>query len=400
MTSTYTNVFGGTVIYPASVSYRAITLTADQQLSWPTELSTDQNVVSQIMDVTASAGLSIIMPPADQVSVGETTLIFNVGSNAITVEDYDGNTLVSISPGLAWQLYVTDNTTEAGSWRPVQYAAGASSATAGALAGAGIKAISSTLNQSAPVIQLATNYSMGNSDRARVFLWTGGSGAFTLPSASAAGNDWFCYVRNGGTGAIAVAGPGGELIDGNMSVSYNPGDSSLIICDGSDFYTVGFGQAPEFTFDYVAIDLTGESSPYVLSGANLNRITYNFSGILTSNMVIVVPDTIQQYWVANTTTGAYTLTVSTALGSGVVVDQNARSILYCDGVDVYSADTGGISIPVAVAQGGTGATNAANALINLGGTSTGTAIFTAAAPIDAWVALGVAPLGTVNGGSF
>ena len=393
MTS-YQNVFGGTVIYPAEVSYRAVSLTADLSLSWPTELSTDQNVVSQIMDVTpSSAGLSIIMPPANQVSVGETTLIFNVGAYTITIKDNAGNTIASIAPGLAWQLYITDNTTVAGSWRPLQYAAGASSATAGALAGAGIKAISSTLNQSAPIVSLATSYSIGNTDRARVFLWTGGAGTFTLPSASTVGNDWFCYIRNGGTGAITVVGPGGETINGDVNLVFNPGDSSLVICDGNDFFTVGFGQSPEFTFDYVAIDLTGESSPYALSGANLNRITYNFSGILTGDMIIVVPDTVQQYWVANNTTGSYTLTIANASGTGVVVAQGSRTILYCDGVDIYQAETGGVSIPVQISQGGTGATTAANALVNLGGTATGIAVFEATSQDDAQTQLGGTTVG-------
>ncbi len=117
-------------------------------------------------------------------------------------------------------------------------------------------------------------------------------------------------------------------------------------------------------------------------------------------MEIIVPDTIQQYWVANTTTGSYTLTVKTSGGSGVAVAQGARSILYCDGVDVYSANTGGISIPLTVAQGGTGATTASGARTNLGGTSVGIAIFTAASSADAWTALGVAPSGVVNGGTF
>jgi hypothetical protein len=394
MTSSYTNVFGGTVIYPAEVSYRAVALTGNLTLSWPTEVSTDQNVVSQIMDVTPSAGgFAITMPPANQVSVGETTLIFNVGSYAFTVKDNAGNTIASIDPGLAWQLYVTNNATAAGGWRPIQYAAGASSATAGALAGSGIKAISSTLNQSAPIISLADDYTIGNTDRARVFLWTGGAGTFTLPSASTVGNDWFCYVRNSGTGAVTVVGPGGETINGDVNLVFNPGDSSSIICDGSDYFTVGFGQSAEFTFDYVAINLTGQTSPYSLSGANLNRITYNFSGILTGNMIVVVPDTVQQYWVANNTTGSYSLTIANSSGTGVSVPQGARTILYCDGVDIYPAETAGLSYPIAVSQGGTGATNAPNALVNLGGSATGIAIFSAVSQSAAQVAIGASAVG-------
>lgn len=400
MTS-YTNVFGGTVIYPAEVSYRAFSLSANTQLAWPTELATDTNVVSQIMDVTPTgAGFSILMPAANDVSVGETTLIFNVGSSAFTVKTSTGVTIASISPGLAWQIYLTGNATASGTWRAVQYGAGVSSANAASLSGYGIKAIANTLNQSAPVTSLNSNYVLNTSDRAQVRAWGGGAGSFTLTSAATLGNDWFCYVRNNGTGALVVSAPGGESIDGTGSVTYNPGDSSLIICDGSDFFTIGFGQAPQFTFDYVAISLTGQTSPYVLSGSELNRISYNFSGVLTANMVVVVPDTVQQYWVANTTTGSYTLTIKTVSGSGVVVAQGSRTILYSDGVDMYSAETGGLSIPVAVAQGGTGATTAGGALANLGGTSVGISIFTAAGANDVWTALGTAPAGVVDGGAF
>lgn len=400
MTS-YQNVFGGNIVYPAEVSYRAFTLSANVTLAWPTELATNTNIVAQIMDVTPSAGsLSVTMPPANEVSVGETTLIFNVGSSAFTVRDNAGNVIASISPGLAWQIYLTGNSTVAGTWRAVQYGAGTSTAQAAALAGLGIKALANTINQSAPVTAYNSDYTLNNSDRAQVRAWSGGAGTFTLTSAATLGNDWFCYIRNNGTGALTLTTPGGETIDGTSSVIYNPGDSSLVICDGSDFFTIGYGQAPEFVFDYIAISLTGQSSPYTLSGAELNRITYNFSGTLTANMEIVVPDTIQQYWVANTTTGAYTLTVKTASGSGIVIPQNGRSILYCDGVDVYAADTGGLSLPVAVAQGGTGSTTAAGARTNLGGTSTGVAIFTASSELSVWTTLGVAPAGVVNGGTF
>lgn len=392
--TTFTNVFGGTVIYPADVSYRAFTLSANTTLAWPTELATNADIVSQIMDVAASGnGFSILMPPANEVSVGETTLIFNVGAYTITIKDNLGGTIASISPGLAWQIYLTDNTTPTGSWRPVQYAAGVSSATAGALQGAGIKAIADTLNQSTPVMELAANYTMGNTDRAKVFLWTGGAGTLTLPAASTVGNDWFCYVRNSGTGAVTIATPGGELVNGGSSLAFNPGDSSSIICDGTNYYTIGFGQNPVFTFDYVAINLTGQVSPYALSGANLNRITYNFSGVLTANMIVVVPDTIQQYWVANNTTGSYTLTIANASGSGIAVAQGSRTILYCDGVDIYSAETGGVSLPVSVSQGGTGSTTAGNALINLGGGATGISVFESSTQNAAQVALGGTSVG-------
>ena len=56
--------------------------------------------------------------------------------------------------------------------------------------------------------------------------------------------------------------------------------------------------------------------------------------------------------------------------------------------------------PSGLADGGTGATTAGAALINLGGTTTGISIFTAATQQAAWTALGVAPSGVVNGGTY
>jgi hypothetical protein len=87
---------------------------------------------------------------------------------------------------------------------------------------------------------------------------------------------------------------------------------------------------------------------------------------LSGNRNIIVPDTIQQYWVKNSTTGAFTLTVKTASGSGIAVQQSASEILYCNGTQVVQAQTGGIGIPVPVSQGGTGATVQASAIFNLG----------------------------------
>jgi hypothetical protein len=391
---TFTQVFGGTTIYPSGVSYRAIPLSANQTLSWPTEVATNTNVVAQIMDVTPSiASLSILMPPANEASVGETALFFNAGSFAFTVEDTSGNTIVSISPGLSYQVYLIGNSTPNGSWRSTQYAAGTSSATAGSLVGAGIKAIGTTLNQSMNVTTLNTNYTIGDPDRSGAFLWTGGAGTLTLPSAPVVGSDWFCQVRNSGTGAININPVGGELINGSATLAFNPGDSSIISSDGTGFFTIGFGQAPEFLFDYVTVNLTGSGSVYTLSGANLNRIAYSFYGVLSNNVSVEVPATFQQYWISNDTTGGYTLTVKVAGQPGVVIAQGARAICYCNGTDVVIADTASFSFPVLVSQGGTGATTESGARVNLGGTSVGINVFTAVTAADARTAMSAAQSG-------
>lgn len=385
----FTETFGGQAILPAQPSYREFDLDADTMLSWPTEVATDDNVVAVTMDVTpGTTGLTLTMPPANETTPGNGAIINNRGASTFTVADYDGNTITAIGPGIGWLIYVSDNSDAAGQWRSVQYGAGVSSANAGALAGNGLKAISTTLNQSIAISEINNDYVVTSANRAIMLLWTGGAGTLTLPSATVVGNDWFFQLRNSGSGAIAVDPAGIETIDGGPSLTLNPGDSCFVTTDGLNFYSLGLGQAPEFTFDYISINLTGETSPYVLSGAELNRVAYRFSGVLLANMAIEVPATVQQYWVTNDTTGSFTLTVKVSGGTGVEVVQGGASILYSNGTDVENGSTAGLSFPIAVGQGGTGATTASNARTNLGATATGTAVFTAVDAAAARVALG------------
>ena len=111
---------------------------------------------------------------------------------------------------------------------------------------------------------------------------------------------------------------------------------------------------------------------------------------------------MQQYWVYNNTTGgSYTLRVKTSAQTpGVLVARGSRAILYSNGSVVVDAETGGIATPIAIADGGTGATTASGARINLGGSSIGIAIFTAAGTANVWNDLGPAQSGNVNGGTF
>lgn len=397
----YTNVFGGANIYPSEVSYSSITLTTDVVLSWPQETSTNQNLATKIIDVSADLGpFSIFLPSAQKAADGETILFNNVGSNPFIVKDADGVQVVTLAAGTAWQVYLTNNSTTAGSWISLQYGAAVSAANASALAGTGIIAIGTLLSQSMPVTQFNADYTSGSTDRAKMFVWNGsGAGSLTLPNPATVGNNWFIYLRNAGGGDVTVSISGVATIDGGATKVYQPEESSIITSDGTNYYSIGFGQSATFAFDYTVISVAG-SGDYILSGSELNRIAYKFTGVLTGDRNIVVPDTIQQYWVDNSTTGAYLLTISSTTGGGVSVGQNERAILYCDGSDVVDADTSTVSFPLTIAQGGTGAVTAAGALINLGGTAVGTNIFTAADTAAVWSTLGIAPAGVVQGGTF
>jgi len=387
--SVYTQVFGGTTIYPSNVSYLALALTADVTLSWPLDANASADVAARIIDVTPTGAYSIFMPPADQTGVGQTTLFNNLGPDTITVKDSIGGTLISIATGQQWQIYLTDNTTAAGSWRVFRYGAATAQAQASALAGLGLVAQGSVLSQTYPTITFNSDYTAGTSDRAAFYVWTGGVGALTLPSAASAGNGFFIAARNGGSGNLTVTPAGSDDINGAATLVLRPGDSAVCNSDGIGWYTVGFGQDAVFAFDYTSIDLSSETSPYILSGAELNRIAYEFIGTLTDDMVIQVPGTTQQYWISNATSGSYALGLATvSQDPPVEVPQGSRGIYYSNGVDVVNAATASIATPISIADGGTGATSAGGALINLGGTTVGIAVFTAADEAAARAAIG------------
>lgn len=366
----FSEVFGGTLIYPSNATYIALTLTANVELQWPIEQAVGgEDIVADIIDLSASApGLAVTIPDARQVSTGYTALFNNVGAETVTIRDAIGNTIISVASGSAWQIYLRDNSTEAGSWRSFQYGAAVSVANAGALAGAGLKAITTTLNQALAVTSFAaTPTTVVNNDRAKIFNWTGGAGVLNLPDPLTVGNDWFLYVRNSGSGDLTVTPAAGQ-IDAGASKTFGLSTSAMIVCDGANYFTVGYGSGSGggSSFDYLSIDVSG-SGTYTLTGAQLNRISYQFTGVLTGDRTIVVPATIQQYWVRNSTTGAFRLYIKTLAQAapGIEVLQNNANITYCDGANVVDAESSTVTFPIPVAQGGTGSTTAANARVAL-----------------------------------
>jgi hypothetical protein len=396
----YNDVFGGANIYPSEISYSALALTTDVVLSWPEETSTNENLATRIMDVTPdAAGRSVFLPDASKTGTGNTILFNNRGVDTFTVKNNAGTQVVTINAGELWQVYLSNNTTAAGTWRALQYGAASSTANASSLAGTGIKAVGAVLSQSVPITAVNVNYTVGTGDRAKMFNWTGAAGTITLPDPTIVANDFFIYLRNSGSGAVVADPAGTVLIDNSSFLSFQPGESAIIASDGFNYFTIGFGKSAIFAFDYTVIDVSG-SGNYALTGTELNRVSYRFTGVLTGNRNIIVPATVQQYWVDNQTTGPYIFTVKTPAGLGVTIASGERAILYSDGTDVLDADTAGVSYPIIVSQGGTGSTTAAGALINLGGTSIGVGLFTASDTATAWSYLGTAPSGTVNGGSF
>lgn len=355
----YTSVFGGTTIYPSDVSYLPLALSADTPLEWPLESSGTEDPAARIIDVTPSAsGYSVVLPDATLTGAGQTVLFNNLsGSFDFFVKDYAGNTIATVAFGTQWQVYLAATTTAAGTWRVFRYGASTATVQPSALAGYGVTVTGSTLSQSTPVTTFNSSpRTVLTSDRAQMLVWVGtGAGSLNLPSAATAGNNFLVSIRNSGGGDLTVDPAGSETIDGAATLALRPGDSASLTTDGLTWYSLGLGQDAVFAFDYTSISVTGGN--YTLSGSDLNRIAYKFVGVLTSDQYVIVPSTIQQYWVDNATTGAFALYLRTSGGTPVQVPQGARGIYYCNGTNVVDADTSTISLPVNPADGGTGITS-------------------------------------------
>lgn len=340
----YINPFTGQTINPSSVGYESLSLTANILLEWPIN-GIDGTPASNIIDVTATSsgtgtGWLLQLPPAAQVSTGQSVIVRNIGANNFTVTDYSGNTIVTVTSGVAQFVFLTNNTTTNGVWQTVVFGAGTAAANASALAGFGLLPIGLTLNQALDITTYSANTTLTSNSRAQFNVWNGGVGAFTLPSASSLGNNWFTIFKNNGSGVLTLTPVGIDTIDGNLNQQLQLTESIVLVSNGSTgFNSYAYGRSNQFAFTQLAQNVTGGT--LTLTSAQGASIIQEYSGNLTSNQIVVLPSTVQLYSLQNSTTGAFTLTFRTAVvgGSSVVVTQGQTAFVVCDGTNVYSTTT-------------------------------------------------------------
>lgn len=371
MTNTYVNPITGQTINPSQIGYEALTISTSTTLDWPINGTTNTNVVAAIIQVTATVGsLNLLMPSALQVSTGQSVLIQNVGSNPFTVTTASGATIVSIASGVAQYIFLTNNSTNDGTWSTVTFGAGTSSANAAALAGYGLTAISTTLNQQYSESSIFSSVLLNSTYRAQFLVWAGGVGTITLPTASTVGNGWFVMVRNGGTGILTLTPSGTDTIDSAATQQLQLTESLVIVSNGVNGYsTFAYGRSNAFAYTQLAKTVTGGTT--TLTAVEYANVVQEYYGALTSNQIIVLPSTVQIYYLNNQTTGSYSLTFKTSASGAatVTVAQGQTLTVVCDGTNVYnsSSASGGTVTTLTINSGSA----AAPSLNFSGNTSTG-----------------------------
>ena len=87
---------------------------------------------------------------------------------------------------------------------------------------------------------------------------------------------------------------------------------------------------------YLAKSVAGSSNVTLTSLESVYPII-SATGAITANIALIVPSVPGKWIIGNATTGAYSVTVKTSGGTGVVVPQGASLELYSDGTNVYVA---------------------------------------------------------------
>jgi hypothetical protein len=306
-TPVYTSPFTGTVVTPTDVSYYPLTFSTNQTLYWPATVNGQQVPAARIIDCVASvSGLSIALPAGNQGTVGSDILFRNLGSQSFLVTDSLGGASFTVPVGISKYVYLTDNTTTAGVWRNVTFAAGTSVADAASLAGAGLTTVSGQLATTQNLIDFNTNNPVvTNVSRAATYVWNGGAGTFTLPIASSLSTGWYVAFRNNGTGALTINPQSPTLINGVSTITANPGDSGFIFYDVStgNFITVGFAVPSNVVFTSATydVDAIAGSTFSLVASAPIIQTYIAQSGTRTTTLAVTLPAVTQLYVISNNT---------------------------------------------------------------------------------------------------
>jgi hypothetical protein len=360
---TFTSPFTGTVVQPTDVSYYELTFATEQDLFWPSVVNPTQVPAARIIDCFPTASnLQVNLPQGDQGSVGSDILFRNFGAVAFSIVDFSGALSVNISPGESKYFYLSDNSTVSGVWQNVTFGAGTSTADAATLQGAGLTTISGKLAVTGNIVQVSSPPALLDSSRAATFVWTGGNGTFTLPTAISLTGGWFIGFRNGGTGTLTLAGQGSSLINGSANIGVNPGDSGYLIFQQStgNFFTVGLSVPSNVTFTSATYDVDAILGPS-LSLVSYAPIIQTYVGLTATRAVdldVTLPAITQLYVLLNNTgTNAYNVTfqvsgssqppIPVADGQSALVlsDGNFLYVLTQTTAGIYLANNGSASAP-------------------------------------------------------
>jgi hypothetical protein len=170
-------------------------------------------------------------------------------------------------------------------------------------------------------------------------------------------------LESGATIPPGIAKVDSQTFTGTPKVPTAPmGDRSLLISNTTFVQDTAHGTLSKNVAGNTNVTLAAQEAGYAI---------LVLTGALTGNIDVIVPATSHSFIVDNRTTGAYTLRVKTAAGTGIYITQGKRQEVFCDGTNVLqsttdftdTALTGNPTAPTA-ASGSNGSSVATTAFVN------------------------------------
>ena len=114
--------------------------------------------------------------------------------------------------------------------------------------------------------------------------------------------------------------------DTNWGTVVNNGITSLI--DSSVAGTASV--AHDNTANYTLTSVNGTAD-------EARKMFLNITGTLTADRNVVCPTASKLYFITNSTTGGFSVTLKTTAGTGILVPNGRSVVLYCDATNVVNA---------------------------------------------------------------
>jgi hypothetical protein len=114
--------------------------------------------------------------------------------------------------------------------------------------------------------------------------------------------------------------------------------------------TAGTGWQPE---DAGVTSITMTNANVTLTRLQSAMSMISISGALTANLQLILPVYLKQWLIINNCTGAFTITVKTAAGSGAVSVPNSSQSVFCDGTNIVAGSSGRLITTQTIAVSGT-----------------------------------------------
>jgi hypothetical protein len=234
----------GTATTQAGIATTQATLAANWATQLGTPVSGGEYSAKYHAQAAAASAASAVNSPGTQATSTDTMSISNASKSfmlqqtgkAFTVGQWV-NITSSANPSTAWMAgAITAFNSGSGSMTVnVVMSVGAATLSSWVVAAASAFVESPTFGGRSV---RTSNTILAGSDLGKLIDITSGTFTQTFTAAATLGGNWWCYIRNRGGGDITLDPNGGEFIDGLTSYIMYPGETRLVTCDGTGFYTI------------------------------------------------------------------------------------------------------------------------------------------------------------------